>query len=426
MVELTGILGKMYSEVKGRAESLLKAHQITPAEFKSLNAEYTSILEEARQTDTRLYEQFRADSIEIITRLRVKARAAAVEGAYELTALLSSLNSHFTVQPFQSNGTLPSHQTHGLLQEPSVEAKVVDVGYIGSNYGIDRPIAEKVAPLIGSYVSSEQVTDIAGYAKPTLYRRIKGVELKTQGRGKYLLDETAIRAFFGGLDISGKVGASNPEQKSRWMTADKITEEFGYASPAPFYARVREHPDAFQRNDSKRPVLYLITPENSAFLKRKRSPRNPLLVPTPASDRTTLQIPELPSLTGKILTYAQMSDAARPFFGERTDVELKGIVHSYYDRIRVGDGNFSGTVLEQILDHRRREMTATADKNPPLVRGQNGTITYDQLIERVGQVFPTNTEVHAADILENNRNISLGLGRYSSQKLEEILATVNP
>src|SRR3989338_7903244 len=128
-VGLTEILRGMYSEIITQARTLLTSPQITSADFRSFHSGYTSVLEEARLREPRLYEEFRQDSEEVLTKLRIKARAHAIQDAQELTALLTTLNSHMAGNESMGQ-VLPEREPSRLLQTGTRDSKVLDIDTI--------------------------------------------------------------------------------------------------------------------------------------------------------------------------------------------------------------------------------------------------------------------------------------------------------
>lgn len=352
--ELLELLQEMYNGSMDQARLLLTAPEISSAAFRSFYSEFASVLEEIRQRDERLYDELRQDSEETITKLKVKARAQAIADAQELTVFFASLNSHFkppyfepaNFQKYEKDRFLPTPQKSQQVSGQNIETKVIGIDAIASRYGLDKTIAERIAPLIGTYVTAKQVSAIAGYSTATFYNKTKNIKAKKDGKSGYLLDETAIQAFFGRTALEPREITPASEQAERWMSVSQIADEYGYATVAPIYARLKQHPDVFPKNDERR-GLYLVTPQNSKLLV-KQKPRKggrKSIESTPSDDANTGN----PPADSDIVDWDKMVSIARQQFGKDVHERLSSLLQNHGKELQVGQNRFSRKRLEDLL-----------------------------------------------------------------------------
>lgn len=349
--DLAGILRSMYSDVMGQARVLLAAPDITANQFRRVNSMYFSVLEEARR-EPDLYEQFRRDSEETFTRLRVKARSHAIEVVQDITSLFSSLSSymggHEVVR--EAGSVALERKAPVLLQERQTEPKALDIDAIIAKYEIDPKSAGKLAKLMGAYATAKDISAIAGYTTSTFYNRIKSTKVNTDGMGGYMLDENTMPIFF------RERAAAQPaasKQQGNFMTVEDIRTRFGYGNVVTVYGKLRDHKKAFQQKKEGRKTFYLVTDSNSKYLERQRHQKS-LTRNTPEPHSIDRQVKASPTNNRDSLTFNEMVNIARERLGGEGESWVVEMIGEHGDSLQKAHNQFSRTRLEELLAQRKQ------------------------------------------------------------------------
>jgi len=351
--DLGGILRSMYSDVMGEAKALLAAPDITSDQFRRVNSMYFSVLEEARR-EPDLYEQFRRDSEETFTRLRVKARAHAIEVVQDITSLFSSLSSYMgghEVMP-ESGKVIAERKAPALLEQRQ-EPKALDIDEIVSKYDINPKKASKLSKLIGTYATAKDISAIAGYTTSTFYNRIKDKKVPNNGIGGYMLDETTIPIFFGEKTLTERrtVAERQPAAEGTYLSPTQIKDRLGYSNVVTVYQKLKENRHHFKQKKEGRTTLYLVTPANLSYLEMQRH-RKPLTRNSPELPSIERRVKTDPANNGDILTFNGMVEFAREKLGREGEDWVVQMISEHGDTLQKAHNKFSMARLEELLKQR--------------------------------------------------------------------------
>src|SRR3989344_8839919 len=137
--DLAGMLRGMYSEVIKEAAALCNAPYITAEQFRRINSAYAAVMGEARAVDQRLHDRLYDESIELMTRLKVNARAHAIS---EFT-LWATMFSDLATGTIKGVAPAPLHEVAPRVIEARSAGKAQDIDAIVARYQINPNFTDR-------------------------------------------------------------------------------------------------------------------------------------------------------------------------------------------------------------------------------------------------------------------------------------------